>query len=161
MWYMTARDGTNRGGARESYPLSHPKKQAFLDWLLTPKKERHPSTMDGLAEVLQLERRTLTKWKTEDREFMEEWEKRYLKSIGSPERKQSIMDTLYKTATDPDDPKHVAAAKQYMEIEGSLKPVKHQVEVTKNPVNLTDAELDDLLAEMITREHNERNTESA
>ena len=130
---------------QQPLPLDHPKRIRFIEWLLTPPSEREPRLMTELAEEMGLTRRTLTNWKTRDRDFMEEWERRYLTSIGSPERKQAIMDTLYATATDPDDPKHVSAAKQYMEIEGSLKPRKTEVEITKNPSSLTDEELDAVL----------------
>jgi Helix-turn-helix of insertion element transposase len=138
------------------YPLHGMHKQRLLDWLMTPPSERDPRQLQQLADELGVERRTLTRWKQDDREFIEEWEKRYLRTIGSPERKQTIMDTLFRTASDPDDPKHVQAAKQYMEIEGSMKPVRHQIEVTRNPIDLSDDELDQLLAERISAEKQRR-----
>lgn len=127
-------------------PITDFRKQAFLKWLCTPIKEREPRTMELLAEQLQTTRRTLTTWKTDDKEFIEAWEKMYLRTIGNPERKQSIMDTLYKTATDGDDPKHVAAAKQYFEIEGSIKPSRVEVSMSKPATELTDEQLDEILA---------------
>jgi hypothetical protein len=58
-----------------------------------------------------------------------------------------IMKTLEKTATDPDDPKHVTAAKTYFEIEGSVKPAKMDVQVTQRPAKeLTDEQLAELIA---------------
>lgn len=116
------------------------RQQAFLDWLCTPVKEREPRHMKDLEEQLGVTRRTMTNWKV-DREFLEEWERRYLKEIGNPERKSEIMDTLYKTAIDPDDPKHVQAAKQYFEIEGSLKPAQMEVSIRKEASELTDEQL--------------------
>lgn len=137
-------------------PVGDFRKQAFLKWLCTPPKEREPRTMEELAETLQVTRRTLTNWKTDDKEFIEAWEKLYLNTIGNPERKQTIMDTLYKTATDPDDPKHVQAAKQYFEIEGSVKPAKMQIEVSRPAKELTDDELDAILADKIASEKQQR-----
>ena len=127
-------------------------KQMFLNWLCTPKPEREPDeqNMDQVAIKIGVVRRTLTNWKV-DPDFLREWELLYLKTIGSPESKGEIMATLLKTATDGDDPKHVQAAKTYFEIEGSMKPVKSQVEVTRNPVDLTDDELDDILSRKIGR----------
>lgn len=142
--------------ANRYIPVSDFRKQRFLNWLCTPPKEREPRTMDELADELQVTRRTLTNWKTDDKEFMEAWEKLYLRTIGNPERKQSIMDVLYKTATDPDDPKHVQAAKQYFEIEGSVKPAKMEVQVTRPAKDLTDEELDALMAEAIASEKQAR-----
>lgn len=129
-------------------PITDFRKQAFLRWLCTPPKDREPRSQELLAQELGMSREVLSRWK-DDKEFIEAWEKLYLKTIGNPERKQTIMDTLYRTATDPDDPKHVQAAKQYFEIEGSVKPAKMQVEVTKSASNLTDEELDEILATKI------------
>lgn len=118
----------------------------FLDWLLTPKKDREPSTQKELAEVLLVHEADLSHWKKE-KPFLEEWERRYLATIGNPDRKQTIMDTLYRTATDPDDPKHVQAAKQYFEIEGSLKPAKTEVNIqTGDASGLSKEQLERLLA---------------
>lgn len=143
-------------GGRQGIPISDFRKQRFLDWLCTPVKERQPRKMEELAEELGTTRRTLTTWKTDDKEFMEEWEKRYLKTIGDPSRKSLIMDTLLRTATDPDDPKHVQAAKAYFEIEGSIKPAKMQVEVSREASKLTDEQLDELVALKAAQEKNLR-----
>lgn len=116
-------------------------KEAFMGWLLTPPKERDPRTIIDFAKKFNVTRRTLDEWQYRNKEFMEEWERRYLKTIGNPGRKQTIMDTLFRTATDADDPKHVQAAKTYFEIEGSMKPTRMQVEVSKSATELTDAEL--------------------
>jgi hypothetical protein len=127
---------------RHRLPISDPKKQIYLEWLLTPKSERDPSKMEDLAEMLGVTRRTLTKWKTEDKEFMEAWEARYLATVGSPERKQELLDTLYKTGKDADDPKHVQATTAYFNIVEGLRPQKVKLEVTSSPVTLTDEQLE-------------------
>lgn len=126
-------------------PLSDFRKQRFLEWLCTPPKERDPKSEVELAKELSLERRTLYNWR-QDKTFLEEWERRYLATIGNPQRKSEIMDTLLKTATDPDDPKHVQAAKAYFEIEGSIKPAKMEVQVTRPAKELTDEQLAELIA---------------
>lgn len=136
-------------------PVTDFRKQAYLKWLCTPLKEREPRTLNDFAAELGVTTRTLQLWK-DDKEFLEAWEKLYLKTIGDPSRKQAIMDTLYKTATDPDDPKHVQAAKQYFEIEGSVKPTKMQVEVTRPAKELSDDELDAILADKIAQEKQQR-----
>lgn len=151
MGYM----GTNQN--REIIPLSDFRKQRFLDWLCTPTKERDPATFTGIAKELGFERRTLQNWRQE-KEFLEEWERRYLATIGNPSRKSEIMDTLLKTATDPDDPKHVQAAKAYFEIEGSIKPAKMEVQVTRPASELTDDQLAEILAEKARGEIKQRNT---
>lgn len=139
------------------FPIGGFQKQAFLQWLCTPPRDRDPKTMDELADQLGVTRRTLTNWKTDDKEFMEAWEKLYLRTIGDPSRKQTIMDTLYGTATDRDDPKHVQAAKTYMEIEGSLKPAKTEITVQSGDASkLTMEQLDELLAQKAADEKGRR-----
>ena len=135
----------DRRGEHTKIPVSDFRKQTFLKWLCTPLKERDPRTISDLADQLGVSRRTLQNWR-DDKEFIEEWEKLYIKNIGDPSRKQEIMDTLYRTATDPDDPKHVQAARQYFEIEGSVKPQKMQVEVSGSAKDLTTEELQRIAA---------------
>jgi hypothetical protein len=142
-------------GKHNVIPISDFRKQAVLAWLCTPVKEREPRTVTALAETLGVDRQTIHAWK-ENKEFMEAWEKRYLHTIGDPSRKSEIMDTLYATATDKDDPKHVAAAKQYFEIEGSVKPAKVEVQVTGSAKELTDEQLAVLLADKAVTEINHR-----
>jgi hypothetical protein len=137
-------------------PVSDFRKQAYLDWLCTPPSERQPSTKVAFAEQIGVSHRTLNNW-TDEKDFLEEWEKRYLKTIGDPSRKSQIMDTLLRTATDPDDPKHVQAAKAYFEIEGSIKPAKMEVQVTQRPAKeLTDEQLAELIAANAKAEQEQR-----
>lgn len=131
-------------GQHKVIPITDFRKQAFLGWLCTPVKERDPKTKGALAEKLGIDRQTLSAW-VKDKEFLEEWERRYLATIGDPSRKSEIMDTLYRTATDPDDPKHVQAAKQYFEIEGSVKPAKIDLQVSGSPKELTDEQLAEII----------------
>ena len=140
---------------REIIPLSDFRKQRFLEWLCTPQKEREPRTETALADEIGMSRRTLTNWKGE-KEFLEEWERRYLATIGNPSRKSEIMDTLLRTATDPDDPKHVQAAKAYFEIEGSIKPARMEVQVTRPAQELSDEQLAELLQLSAKAERDQR-----
>lgn len=133
-------------GRPQTYTIDGVEKQAFLDWLCTPPKDRELKTMQAFADQLGVERRRLTEWKTTDKEFMEAWEKRYLATIGNPGRKQEIMDNLFRTATDPDDPKHVQAARTYFEIDGSLKPARMEVNVTRDTKDLSLEQIEELLA---------------
>lgn len=133
-------------GAHKHIPISDFRKQAYLDWLCTPPSERDPRNQKDFADSIGVTQRTFLNWK-DDREFLDEWQKRYIKTIGDPGRKQHIMETLYRTATDGDDPKHVAAAKQYFEIEGSVSPAKMQVEVTGSAKDLSNEQLESMIAQ--------------
>jgi transcriptional regulator with XRE-family HTH domain len=119
----------------------------FIEWLLCPKDERIPSTQTQLAEEMGLSPSALSAWKN-NLEFLKAWDHQYLQTIGSPDTKMRIMQTLMNTATDADDPKHVQAAKTFFEIEGSLRPTKTQVDVNLHgvkPSELSDEQLDELL----------------
>ena len=120
----------------------------FIEWLLVPKAERQPRTQNELAEKLGVTPSDLSAWKR-DVEFLQAWDAMYLKTIGSPETKMKIMQTLMQTATDEDDPKHVQAAKTYFEIEGSLRPSASPVTVNvgKPASELSDEELQRMLAD--------------
>ena len=125
-----------------------PEQQEFITWLLKPKDERKPAYQKDLAEQLGVDHKLLSEWKR-DPDFLVEWNAAHLRTIGSPSRKSQIMQVLFETATDPDDPKHVQAAKTYHEIEGTLKPKAQQVDiaVTTKPSELSDADLDAMLAD--------------
>lgn len=145
----------DRTGLHMVIPITDFRKQAALRWLCTPIKEREPKTFIALAEELGVDRRTIQSWR-DDKEFLEAWEKLYLRTIGDPGKKSDIMATLYRTATDPDDPKHVQAAKAYFEIEGSMKPAKMEVTVQRPAAELTDDQLATLLAERAEAEKAQR-----
>lgn len=137
---------------RKATPLTSTEKQRFLEWLLTPAGDREPRTMDALADELGVTRRTLTTWKTQDKEFMEAWEARYLATVGSPEKKQRLLDVLEKTASDPDDPKHVQAIKTYFDIVEGLRPQKVQLEVSGDATTLPTEVLEKLFAEKLEQQ---------
>jgi hypothetical protein len=138
---------------QEIIPITDFRKQRFMEWLCTPQGKREPSTMEVLSQELGLTRRTLSNWKKDD-EFLEHWEKMYRRTVGSPERLQKVYDTLFQTATDPDDPKHVQAADKYIHAVEGAQPQKVDVTVTGDSdlSNLSDDDLFALLANRATKE---------
>lgn len=135
------------------------KQQRLIEWLCTPKRDRDPQTQEQLGKRMRVSANTIARWKREP-EFLKLWEAHYLRTVGSPERKQSLMDTLYKTGSDADDPRHVAAAKTYMEIAEGLRP--QQIEVTvKRPIQeWPDEMLDAVLARHAENERHLRLVEN-
>lgn len=131
------------------------KQQRVIEWLCTPKRDRDPTTQEQLTRRLRISTSTLARWKN-DPEFLKAWELHYLQTVGSPERKQLLMDTLYKTGSDADDPRHVQAAKTYLEIADGLRP--QQLEITvKTPVSeWSDDMLDAAIARHAEKERNLR-----
>lgn len=132
-------------GSHKKVPINDWRKQKFLDWLCTAKDDREPLLLKDFAETLQIERRTLTNWKV-DPEFLAAWEAHYRKTIGSPERAQTVLETLYQTATDRDDPKHVTAGVKYLEAIEAVKPPEMKVTVQGDASILTDEQLERALA---------------
>jgi hypothetical protein len=121
--------------------------ERFFEWLLTPPAERNPPTQVMLSEELGLERNRLSQWKN-DPDFLAEWERRYRKTIGSPEKAQAVLTELFNTATDRTDPRQVPAARAYLEAIDVMKPKRLDVTVTKGAAReLSDDELVAMLAE--------------
>lgn len=137
------------------YELADPRVQHFLEWLCTIKEERDPSTMKDLADRIGISYATLTNLKNRP-DFLAAWEQRYRKTVGSPEKQQSVLQALYETATDRTDPRQVPAARTFLEATDAIKPKRVDVTVTKNTQDLSDDELNALLAEGAARELNAR-----
>jgi hypothetical protein len=134
------------------------KRQRFIEWLCTPKRERQPQTQEAFARDIFVNPDVLTRWK-KDRTFVLAWENYYLSTVGSPERKQTILDTLYRTGTDADDPRHVAAAAKYMELVEGLKPQRLDVHLHRPAKDLTDDELNAIAARYAEQEQAARKQE--
>lgn len=117
----------------------------LLDWLVTPAGHREPSTKTALAELLGVNPRTLRQWQ-EEPAFRDAWRARVSKMVGSPERAQNIMNSLYEAAIDVSNRNQVQAAKLYLEATNSIKPPPVELTVKKTS-ELTDEELDALLVQ--------------
>ena len=135
--------------------LSDFRKQRLLEWLLTPIADREPRTLQELADEIGMTRRQLTTWKSEA-DFLEEWERLYRHTVGNPERKQHVVDTLYKTATDQDDPKHVQAASKFLEAVDAIAPQRVEMTVKGKVSELSTDELQQMLAEYTKNELDDR-----
>ena len=121
--------------------------QRLLAWLLTPPSEREPANMRDLAQELGTSVPALAK-RRDQADFLREWEREYLRTVGSPEIKMKIMRALEQIASDPDDPKIVQAARAFFEIQGTVKP-QGSIEVnvnTKPPSELSNEDLERLVA---------------
>ena len=136
------------------------KQARFIEWLCQPKRDRRPETQELLARELHVSPITLSKWKN-DVEFLKAWEAEYLRTVGSPERKQSLMDTLFKTGSDADDPRHVAAAKTYLDIAEGLRPQQIEVTVKRPAQELTDEQLDAIIVRHAEQERKLRLVDEA
>lgn len=115
-----------------------------MDWLTTPPSERQPDSQAKLATELGVSPRSIRDWMSKA-DFREDWDREAKAIVGTPERAQQVLDTLFAAATDPLNRNHVQAAKLYLEATNAITPPPMKVEVTR-PSELNDDELDALLA---------------
>ena len=86
------------------------RQERFLDWWLLDERERTPQTLGDWCQQNSVSEPTTRRWRN-DPVFKREWAERVTATVGSPERVQSILDTLYQSASEHGD---VASAKQYL-----------------------------------------------
>jgi hypothetical protein len=67
--------------------------------------------------------------------------------IGGADRRQAVLETLYRAATNERNPRHVAAGKLYLEAIGAMTPPKLDVTISGKALGmLTDDEIEKLIA---------------
>lgn len=122
----------------------------YLEWLVTPSHERVPRTQGEMARLLGVDPTTLRRWEKRPT-FKTEWDKRVNEIQGSPERTQRLLDALYEKALGGDN----RAAQLYLQATNRLVP---QVTINNatSTADLSDEELDKLLASMAEREQSRR-----
>lgn len=129
--------------------------QRFLEWLCTIAEDREPKTQKDLCEELGWVKQRAADMKN-DPDFLAAWEHRYRKTVGSPEKAQLVVTRLFETATDRTDPRQVPAARAWMEAVDAVRPKRVDVTVSKAAKDLSEEELNAILAEEASRELNRR-----
>lgn len=135
------------------------RQQAFLDWLCTIKDDRVPPTQEALAEQLGVPKDTLTKWKA-DPEFLARWEHQYRRTVGSPERMQTVLQRLYETAVDRTDPRQVQAAKEYRAAVEGVAPQQVTMTIRKDLREMSDAEFEEVARNLLAEEKAKRDADT-
>jgi hypothetical protein len=116
----------------------NPEKMRFIEWLTTPPTARNPPTEAEFARMIDVSVKTLFNWK-HDREFRDVWQGETDQVIGDLDKRQAVLDALYAAASDPRNPRHVPAAKLYLEAIKQMSPERQSE--AKAIGMLTDAEL--------------------
>ena len=124
-----------------------PRQEKFLNWLCTPANGRVPSSQEKYALAEGVDETTLRRWKKKPA-FKMEWEKRISEQQQSPERTQKLLDNLYERALGGDN----NSAKLYLQATNRLAPTQVQVEHSTKPSEISDAELDSLIASVAQSE---------
>ena len=132
-------------GVRADWHEDH-RKVRLMEWLTTAPSLRVPPSKAKLAIELGVDERTLRGWQKQPM-FREDWEAQATEVLqNNTERTQAILNELYIAATHPGSKNQVQAARLYLEVTDAIKPKPIEIKVTK-PTELSDAELDALLAQ--------------
>jgi hypothetical protein len=100
-----------------------------------------------MAEFLNVDPKTLRRWEKKE-VFLNQWKAAVDEVQGSPERTQRLLDTLYSKALDGD----TKSAQLYLQATNRMVPPSVTISSNKKATELTDAELDSLIAAMAERE---------
>lgn len=135
---------------RETTPLLDSRQLQYLEWLVTPQPERIPRTQAEMARQLNVDPTTLRRWEKKP-VFKKEWDNRVNEIQGSPERTQRLLDSLYAKALEGDN----RAAQLYLQATNRLVVAPPQSQTT-SAAELSDEQLDKLLADLAEREQSKR-----
>jgi hypothetical protein len=125
--------------------------QQYVEWLCTAPSERQPATKKAMAVHLGVDITTLRRWEKKD-VFRQSWKDSVDEVQGSPERTQRLLDTLYSKGLDGD----VKSAQLYLQATNRMAPPTVTVQSNKKAAELSDDELDALIAAVAEREKSQR-----
>ena len=128
-----------------------PQQQQYLDWLCTAPSERQPPSKHKMALHLGVNETTLRRWEKKD-VFLTQWKAAVDEVQGSPERTARLLDTLYAKALDGD----TKSAQLYLQATNRMAPPTVTVQSSKKAAELSDEELDQLIAAVAEREKAQR-----
>ncbi len=130
----------------EEMTLTAPQEQ-YLDWLCTAPSERVPASKNKYATDNAVDISTMRRWEKKDI-FRSRWKTQVDDIQGSPERTQKLLDNLYNKALEGD----TKSAELYLKATNRMAPPSVTISSNKKTVDLTDAELDSLIATIAERE---------
>ena len=127
------------------------RQEAYIVWLCTPPSERVPSSKEKYAESIEVNVTTLRRWEKKD-VFRKKWQEKVDDIQGSPERSQRLLDTLYNAALGGD----IKAAQLYLQATNRMAPPSVTVKSETTVAQLSDKELDALIAASAANEMESR-----
>ena len=130
----------------EELTLSAPQ-QRYLDWLCTAPSERVPASKAKYAIEHVVDISTLRRWEKKE-VFRSQWKEQVDEVQGSPERTQRLLDNLYNKALEGD----TKSAELYLKATNRMAPPSVTISSNKKATELTDVELDSLIAAVAERE---------
>lgn len=124
----------------------------YLEWLCLPEPLRFPETKKAYAEEHGVTTQTLINWEKNPL-FRDEWDFRIKDMAVSPERTQMLLDSLYKRGINGD----TKSAELYLKATNQMPNPKQEINIKTEKVSeITDAELEALIAEYAQQESQKR-----
>ncbi|WP_396189686.1 phBC6A51 family helix-turn-helix protein [Flavobacterium sp.] len=117
------------------------RQEKYLNWLLVPQGYRTPPTQEAYAKAEGVDPATLRRWQKKPH-FKSEWEKRVQELQGSPERTQKLLDEIYERALKGDN----KAAQLYLQATNRLAPQTVNINHTQSLAEISDKDLEELIA---------------
>lgn len=128
----------------------------YLEWLLVPETMRVPRTKKELAQMLEVSPNTLTAWEKLPL-FQEMWVEGVKGISQSPERTQRLLDSLYNAGLTGD----TKAAQLYLTATGQM-PKNQDITIKhETSKDLTDQELESLIAQFAVQEKEVRSADKS
>lgn len=127
------------------------RQEKYLNWLLVPSGHRIPKTQDAYAKEENIDVTTLRRWQKKPH-FKAEWQKRVEELQGSPERTQKLLDEIYQRALGGDN----KAAQLYLQATNRLAPQQVNITHTQSLAEISDKDLEDLIASVASAEKSAR-----
>lgn len=127
------------------------RQEKYMNWLLVPSPMRVPQTTEAYAKENGMDTSTLRRWMKKP-VFKNEWQKRVEELQGSPERTQKLLDSVYQRALGGDN----KAAQLYLQATNRLAPTQVNVNHTQSLAEISDKDLEDLIASMAVTERTAR-----
>lgn len=123
------------------------RQEKYLNWLLVPAPHRNPKSQEAYAREEGIDVTTLRRWQKKPH-FKAEWQKRVDELQGSPERTQKLLDEIYQRALGGDN----KAAQLYLQATNRLAPQQVNITHTQSLAEISDKDLEDLIASVASAE---------
>lgn len=127
--------------------MMDPRQEQYLNWLLMPAGHRQPASKIAYAKSIGVDETTLRRWEKKPH-FKNEWQKRVEELQGSPERTQKLLDEIYARALGGDN----KAAQLYLQATNRLAPTQVNINHTQSLAEISDKDLEELIASVATQE---------
>lgn len=124
----------------------------YLEWLCLPEPLRVPSTKTAWCEEYNVNINSLYYWE-EHPDFQARWADAVKRMAQSPERTEALLDSLFRRGLNGD----TRSAELYLKATNQMPNPKQEINIKTEKVSeISDDELQALIAEYAQKEHHDR-----